>query len=114
MMALEGLFKSRGQRGLCRIGYGDWNDAMDGLSKRGQGVSVWLSVALVFAAQRMLSLARHLKDRQAIKTLETIIATMTKAVNDEGWDGDHYVFGYNDDGVAIGSQTSQEGRCTRP
>jgi cellobiose phosphorylase len=110
VIALEGLFQNRGRKGLCRIGYGDWNDAMDGLSKRGNGVSTWLSAALVFAAQRMLALARHLDDQRTIRSMERIIATTTRAINANAWDGDHYVFGFNDDGVAIGSQTSEEGR----
>jgi len=114
VIALEGLFENRGQRGLCRIGYGDWNDAMDGLSKRGEGVSTWLSAALIFAAQRMLSLARYLGDERTAALMERIISVTTKAINDNAWDGHHYVFGFNDDGVAIGSETSEEGRmhCT--
>ena len=109
-IALEGLFRNRGRKGLCRIGYGDWNDAMDGLSKRGKGVSTWLSAALVFAAQRMLALARHLGDQRTTRSMERIIATTTRAINANAWDGDHYVFGFNDDGVAIGSESSEEGR----
>jgi len=110
LIALEGLFKSRGQHGLCLIGHGDWNDALDGLSKRGKGVSVWLSICLVFASQRMLRLARYLGDKKTAKKLETIIATMTKAVNEAAWDGDHYVFGFNDDGIVMGSDTNEEGK----
>jgi cellobiose phosphorylase len=110
LIALEGLFKDRGRHGLCLIGHGDWNDAMDGLSKRGKGVSVWLSICLVYASQRMLRLARYLNDQPTVKKLETIIATMTKAVNDAAWDKDHYLFGFNDDGVAIGAKASAEGK----
>jgi cellobionic acid phosphorylase len=110
VMALEGLFRNRGQKGLCRIGYGDWNDAMDGLSKRGEGVSAWLSAALVFAAQRMLALARHLDDGRTSRSMERIIASMTESINENAWDGDHYLFGFNDDGVAIGAHSSEEGR----
>ena len=110
VIALEGMFGNQGQKGLCRIGYGDWNDAMDGLSKRGEGVSVWLSMALVYAAQRLLSLARHLGDRRTARSMERIVATTTAAINANAWDGDHYVFGFNDDGIAIGSQASEEGR----
>jgi cellobiose phosphorylase len=67
-------------------------------------------VALVFASQRMLRLAEHLNDRPRVKLFKRIIDTMTRVVNENAWDGDHYVFGFNDDGVAIGSQTSEEGR----
>lgn len=110
LLGLKGLFAKRGQKGLCLIGYGDWNDAMDGVAKRGKGVSTWLSIALVFAAQRMLGLARHLDDLPTANLMECIIQTMTAAVNANAWDGDHYVFGFNDDGVAMGSRTSEEGR----
>ncbi|MBN1457972.1 MAG: hypothetical protein JXA57_00455 [Armatimonadetes bacterium] len=110
LLALEGLFKNRGQRGLCLIGYGDWNDSMDGLSKRGKGVSVTLSIALVFAAGRMLKLARYLDDQKTADLMERIISTMTKAVNEGAWDEDHYVFGFNDDGKVLGSNANEEGR----
>ncbi len=73
-------------------------------------MSAWLSAALVFAAQRMLSLARHLGDRGTARLMERIIATVTASINEHAWDGGHYVFGFNDDGVAIGSQTGAEGR----
>jgi cellobiose phosphorylase len=110
LTALEGLYRHRGQHGLCLIGHGDWNDALDGLSKRGQGVSTWLSMALIFASQRMLRLARHLRDTKRVALLETIIATMTKAVNEACWDGDHYVFGFNDAGEVMGSDRNEEGK----
>ena len=48
----------------------------------------------------MLSLARYLTDTRTAESMEHIIAAMTKAINENGWDGDHYVFGFNDDGVA--------------
>ena len=110
LLGLEGLFHTRGQKGLCLIGHGDWNDAMDGLSKRGKGVSTWLSIALVFAAQRMEHLARYLGDKRTVELMNRIAETMTKAVNAKAWDGDHYVFGFNDDGVALGCNENEEGR----
>jgi cellobionic acid phosphorylase len=42
--------------------------------------------------------------------LNTIIETMTDAVNANAWDGDHYLFGFNDDGVALGANENEEGR----
>jgi cellobiose phosphorylase len=110
LVAVEGIFRNRGQRGLCLIGHGDWNDALDGLSKRGQGVSTWLSIALIYASGRLLKLARRPGDEKNARLLERIIATMTKTVNDAAWDEDHYVFGFNDDGLAIGTNASAEGR----
>ncbi len=114
LLALEGLFRTRGQRGLCLIGHGDWNDAMDGLSKRGKGVSTWLSIALVHAAKRLLKLSRYLRDGRTADLMEDIISTVTQAVNDNAWDRDHYVFGFNDDGAALGANSSAEGRIHAP
>jgi cellobiose phosphorylase/cellobionic acid phosphorylase len=110
LLALQGLFNSRGQKGLCLIGHGDWNDAMDGLSKRGRGVSTWLSIALVYASKRLLKLAQHIGDRRTADLLHLIIETMTEAVNASTWDGDHYIFGFNDDGLALGANGNEEGR----
>jgi len=39
---------------------------------------------------------------------------MTRAVNENAWDGDHYVFGFNDDGVALGANSSLEGQLHAP
>lgn len=39
-IALQSLFSDVGYHGLCRIGYGDWNDALSGL---GGGDAVWAS-----------------------------------------------------------------------
>ncbi len=110
LLGLEGLFRNRGQKGLCLIGHGDWNDAMDGLSKRGKGVSTWLSIALVFAAKRMEHLARYLGDKFTVKQMQHIAESLTQAVNANAWDGDHYLFGYNDDGLALGANANEEGK----
>jgi N,N'-diacetylchitobiose phosphorylase len=42
--------------------------------------------------------------------MERIIASMTGAVNEAAWDRDHYVFGFNDDGKTLGSNSNEEGR----
>lgn len=103
-------FNTRGKNGLCLVGYGDWNDAMDGLAPKGKGVSAWLSMCLIFAASRFLKLAEFLKDKKNIKEMKNIINVMTQNVNKGAWDGDHYIFGFNDDGKAIGTQTDKEGK----
>jgi cellobiose phosphorylase len=64
----------------------------------------------VYASQRLLRLARYLNDQPTVKKLETIITTMTQVINEAAWDKDHYLFGFNDDGVAIGANASAEGK----
>jgi cellobiose phosphorylase len=77
-------------------------------------VSTWLSIALVYASSRLLKLSRRLGDARATDLLQTIISTMTEAVNAACWDGDHYIFGFNDDGDVIGSDRCEEGKIHAP
>ncbi|MDX1359153.1 MAG: hypothetical protein R3232_10010, partial [Clostridia bacterium] len=44
--ALDLLYENRGRFGLCLIGAGDWNDGIEGISKKGPAVSVWLTMAV--------------------------------------------------------------------
>lgn len=107
---IENAYETRGRHGLCLVGHGDWNDAVDGLSRRGKGVSVWLSCALVFAAQRFGKLAAHVGDKAGADQMAEIVRKMTRNINKGAWDGDHYVFGYDDAGRVVGSTSNDEGR----
>ena len=102
-------YETRGRHGLCLVGHGDWNDAVDGLAREGKGVSVWLSMCLIFAAERFRKLAAHLKDAATVEKMDDVIRTMTRNVNKGGWDGDHYIFGYDDRGRPVGSKVNDEG-----
>ncbi len=104
------LFEHRGLHGLCRIGHGDWNDSLDGVGRDGEGVSVWLSMALVFAARRMRELTVRLGDSKNTETMDRIIAEMTTSINTSAWDGAHYVYAFMPDGTPVGSVSNEEGR----
>lgn len=98
-----------GRHGLCRLGYGGWNDALDGLKGEGSE-SVWLSQLLVYAARKMRELAEWKDDRDTILYLERIIREMTEAINAAGWDRDgYYIFGYDNHGRPVGSSGNLEG-----
>ncbi len=110
LRGVKGLFEHRGLYGLCRIGHGDWNDALDGVGRDDRGVSVWLSMALVFAARRMRELTVLKADHGATALMDRIIAEMTEAINAKAWDGDHYIYAFTGEGVPVGSGKSAEGR----
>lgn len=57
--ALRSLHENTGYHGLCRIGYGDWNDALSRIGGE-KGVSVWLSCACVYQCRLMAELAEFL------------------------------------------------------
>jgi len=108
--ALQGLFECRGARGLCRIGHGDWNDALDGVGKGGEGVSVWLSMALVYAARKFHEIATWRGDEESARLMEKIVGEMTDTINRVAWDGGHYVYAFMPDGSPVGSKLCAEGK----
>ena len=104
------LFEHRGLNGLCLIGHGDWNDSLDGVGHDGKGVSVWLSMALVYAAQLMRELTVRLDDRKNTALMDRIIEEMTESINSSAWDGKHYIYAFMSDGTPIGSESTEEGK----
>ncbi|OGS21750.1 MAG: hypothetical protein A3J83_02235, partial [Elusimicrobia bacterium RIFOXYA2_FULL_40_6] len=109
MLGIKSLYFNRPQKGLCQVGHGDWNDAIDTIGKGRKGVSVWLSMALVYAAQRMMILAEIRKDKKGIAFLNKVINDVTNAINKNAWDGDYYAYAFNDKGVPVGSKKCKEG-----
>lgn len=110
---LQGLrvyMKERGPHGICTIGDGDWNDAIDGLGKGRKGESIWLTCAAVVAAQKAIKIAEHIGDKKAIKELQNIITTLSKAVNKIGLKGGYYTYGIRRDGGRIGAPENKEGK----
>lgn len=110
MLAIKSCYDFRGQKGLCCVGYGDWNDSLDGIGRGGRGVSAWLTMAVIYAAGLMKSLAIHLGNKEDVKYLEDIRNTLTQAVNHDAWDGEHYMYGFDDRGEPIGSAKNLEGK----
>ncbi|MEA2062910.1 MAG: hypothetical protein U9P14_04360, partial [Gemmatimonadota bacterium] len=110
LRGVKTLYENRGQFGLCRIGHGDWNDSLDGVGREGGGVSVWLSMALVYAAGKMRELAGWLEDAENMALMEKIAGEMTEAVNRSAWDGEYYIYAFNADGSPVGSRKSPEGK----
>lgn len=110
LRGVRGLFENRGLHGLCRIGHGDWNDALDAVGRDGEGVSVWLSMALVYAARRMRELTSFRDDRANTALMDRIISEVTAAINENAWDGGHYVYAFMGDGTPVGSDSNEEGK----
>ncbi len=108
--SIEGLWSYRNQHGLCLIGHGDWNDSLDGVGADGRGVSVWLSMAFVFAARRFAGLARWLGEETDAAWAEKLAAEMTEVINATSWDGHHYIYAFMGDGTPVGATSCAEGK----
>ncbi|MDY6912907.1 MAG: hypothetical protein SVT52_00380 [Planctomycetota bacterium] len=107
--AVRSLYEHTGFHGLCKIGYGDWNDALSGIGG-GKGVSVWLSCACVYAAKLMAELADHTGREEDRAEFAQIAETMTQRINEHAWDGRWYIYAINGQGAPIGSDSSEEGK----
>ena len=111
--AVDFLYNFKGHHGLIRIWGGDWNDCMNNVGIKGQGVSVWLSIAWVRACRQLRELAAALgRDQAEIDLLARRDGEMCALINEYGWDeeGGYYIYAISDDGERIGASEREEGK----
>ena len=101
----EGL--KTGRHGLPLMGGGDWNDGMNRVGAGGEGESVWLGW---FAVDTIGEFAKLALSRSDGRAAEWIAKTdgLTAALERDGWDGAWYRRAYYDDGMPLGSSSSDE------
>ena len=107
--AVRNLSERTGHHGLCRIGYGDWNDSLSRIGGA-RGVSVWLSCGFVYACGVMAEIADWAGRDADADDFRRQAAEMTARINAHAWDGRWYVYAIDDAGSPIGSHTCPEGR----
>jgi cellobiose phosphorylase/N,N'-diacetylchitobiose phosphorylase len=110
LRAIKYLLDDRGAHGLCRLRYGDWNDALEGIGKKGFAEGVWLSMALYWSMKLTRELAAFIGDFQTSGYLANSMRQVKDAVNEFGWQGRWYAYALDDEGEAIGSPDNQEGK----
>ncbi len=110
LRGVRDLLKERGAHGMCLIGDGDWNDALNEIGKRGRGESVWLSCAAVAAARKVADLARHLGDAKVVREMTRKAAALSRQINKVAWYKGHYTYAFDDDGRRIGCPDNPDGR----
>lgn len=107
--AFNTLYEKRGRYGFCLVCDGDWNDAIEGISKKGKAVSVWLTIALYHAQNLLADMYKYLEKQEKEKILRQRSKVLKKQVNTYGWDGNWYIYAFTDDGIPVGSHTNKEG-----
>lgn len=110
LAGMRRLHEERAPNGLCLIGEGDWNDSLDEVAPEGNGQSVWLTIAAVYAMNTLAEIARHADRDTEADRLEGWADELTEAVNEHGWDGGWYLYAITDDGDPVGSHKSAEGQ----
>jgi cyclic beta-1,2-glucan synthetase len=101
---------SFGLHGLPLIGTGDWNDGMNKVGEEGKGESVWLGWFLHATLSRFapLAIARGENVRAAAWAQHTL--ALQESLEREAWDGEWYLRGFYDNGMLLGSASSEECR----
>lgn len=106
---VEFLDKQRGPDNICRMGFGDWNDALGGIDREGRGQSVWTTMAYIFGLRGMASLLGRINDADS----EVYLARaeeLTGILNAKFFDVDRYVRAVTDAGRLVGCRKDKEGR----
>ena len=104
------LINSRGQHNLVLWGGGDWNDSLNNCGMKGKGESVWLSIATVKAINDFIKISRRYKNDKIVDSLVKEKEQLIKAIKEYGFEGDRFIYGYNDVGDKIGSESAFEGK----
>jgi len=99
--AIEYMATDIGAHGLCLMHDGDWTDPINGIGREGKGESTWTTVAMMYSIKQFEKICEAKGDTKAIARLEEIWAMYDKAVNENAWNGDRYIGGYDDNGVAF-------------
>ncbi len=107
---LSWLLNDRTERGLCRIGQGDWNDPLNMAGHGEKGESVWLSEALILALDTWAPIAEARGDIELAQTYLEEADQLRDCINAYAWDGDWYVRGFSDNGKAFGASADTEGK----
>lgn len=103
------LNRQKGPDGICRMGFGDWNDAVGGIDREGKGQSIWITMAYIFGLRNSAALLDRLGDKDAAVYTRRA-DRLTRILNDRFFEGDRYVRAVTDAGRRIGSADNDEGR----
>jgi len=106
---MDFLDRQRGPDRLCRMGFGDWNDAMNGVDRAGKGQSVWTSMAFIWALRGLVSLLERIGDDDA-RRYTAIADELRDILNGQFFEGDRYIRAITDEGLKVGSQECDEGQ----
>jgi cellobiose phosphorylase len=103
------LDKQRGPDNICRMGFGDWNDAVGGIDREGKGESIWTTMAYIFGLKNSAQLLKMLRDPDADVYLNRA-KELTDILNAKFFEDDRYIRAVTDAGRYIGSKQNEEGK----
>jgi cyclic beta-1,2-glucan synthetase len=99
-----------GEHGLPLMGGGDWNDGMNRIGHLGKGESVWVGWFLHNTLNNFAPFCDQRNETARGDKYRNHMASLKKALEEHGWDGDWYRRAYFDDGTPLGSVQNEECR----
>jgi len=99
-----------GERGLPKIGSGDWNDGFSNVGCKGKGESIWLGFFLYLVLEKFIPICEQKGDIEKANHYKTMMENLKRALNTNGWDGRWFKRAYTDDGDILGSLENEECR----
>jgi len=110
--AIDYFLSGLSERGLPRLnpGLGDWNDALNLISREGKGESVLTAVELCRMLRECAEVARAYGKMKEAEAWMEQYDRIKSAVNKYAWDGEWYIRAFTDEGTPVGSSKNEEGR----
>lgn len=96
-----------GRHGLPLLGFADWNDTVN-LPEGAE--SLFTAHLYGWALKELISLAKRLGKKKAVKKFKANYKAMRKTVNEVAWDGEWYRRYFNHKGKPMGSKKNQHGQ----
>lgn len=108
---LRFLLDNRGKRNMVLWGGGDWNDSINNVGFQLKGESAWLSIATVKAITEFCEILEIAGGNDGlIKTVTAEKEVLKKAIIDNAFEGDRFIYGINDWDEKLGSEECKEGK----
>lgn len=109
MRAAYFLLDTLGEHGLTLWGACDWNDSLNNCGRKMRGESVWLSQASCKCTLEFAELLERINMSDKAKDILVKRASLMENILRYGWEKDHFIYGFNDNGDKIGSYESIDG-----
>lgn len=110
LKGIQRIAKEPGIHGLPLFGGGDWNDSLNRVGEKGKGESTWLAQFIYFSINEIKPLLSFKKDIEKIKYFDELAATLKKVHEENCWDGEWYIIGYNDNHQPLGTKNDRVGK----
>ncbi len=85
-----------GERGLPKIGSGDWNDGLNTVGNKKKGESIWLGFFIYDILEKFIPICEKRNDTKRAKEYREKQEALKKALNTAGWDGRWFKRAYMD------------------